>query len=91
MEPQDLADHQTCELPIPLLDSFVSDMQKLATELLLHVLMEDQSQKNQQALPFSYTTCLLRIAKYQSEDFVWKPGTLFDILEDKDCCEGEVL
>ena len=63
----------------------------LAAELLLHVLMEDQSQKNQQALPFSYTTCLLRIAKYQSEDFVWKPGTLFDILEDKDCCEGEVL
>ena len=50
-----------------------------------------QTQKNQQALLFPYTTCLLRIAKYQSEDFVWKPGTLFDILEDKDCCEGEVL
>ncbi|XP_071906885.1 uncharacterized protein [Coffea arabica] len=56
----------------------------------ISALVAQLKQKNQQALPFSYTTCLLRIAKYQSEDFVWKLGTLFDILEDKDCLRGRL-
>ena len=58
-EAQGLADNQTCKLPIPFLDSSISDVQQLVVKFLLHEFMEDQLQKNQKALPFSYTACWL--------------------------------